>query len=892
MGNIWNIFKQDLLNIKRVPLVGILLIGLAILPSLYAWFNLGAAWDPYANTQGVQVAVVNEDQGTEIDGEAINIGEELVKNLKDNDNLGWAFVSRKEAEKGVEYGDYYASIFIDPHFSEDLAHVLTGEPIQAQVYYHVNEKINAIAPKMTSAGASTIVKEINDQFVSETSKTLFQEFDRLGLRLEEELPTLRRVKQVIYDLEQRFPEVNEFAQWIIDIDDNWYKVEEHVDQLLALEEFIPQIREGAEHIVRIENEFPQIYNLGEGILQLEAAIPEIENAVNELDSINAHYSNIAEYLDEALEAARLAQETIKNAQKIVPSVEQRAESIEEYMIALEKFMDEAQKSSMFVIDTLVHQVLFFSQTAASIDQALAMLEDEQAEEQVLERLKELNDELNSHIRLLENSIKMYTFVYESSQDDGILTVIDQLTRTKEALESLQKDVQIVIERMEAGESIGTVKITDTRERVQEVERVSTELHYSLNGPGADSIEHAISSIETKLHDTSHSLDEVYADLKSVEEVLIHAEIIAIEGEENIAQLIDRLPEVEQTINELTEKIQSDLPLVIDVIETLGHFVRNDLPDLEKNVNRMSRLIREDLPGVEKDYLRVAHSIAEHLPHIQRSIGELAEFGRTQLPEVEDNISEAADRLRIIEKDDRINEMIMLLRNDLDDESEFFASPVHLIEHELFPIPNYGSANAPFYTTLSLWVGALLLSNLISVNLHAADRREEYTLRQIYFGRMFLFLIVGVLQGLIVSIGNLTILGIYAAHPWLLILFSVIIAVVFMTMVYTLASILGNIGKALAIVLLVLQLSSGGGTFPIEVAPPFFQMIHPFMPFSYAINLLREAVGGAIALLVWKNLLILGGFWLLALTIGFLLKPKLAARIQKTYEKSKSSRLVD
>src|SRR5699024_10219256 len=140
---------------------------------------------------------------------------------------------------------------------------------------------------------------------------------------------------------------------------------------------------------------------------------------------------------------------------------------------------------------------------------------------------------------------------------------------------------------------------------------------------------------------------------------------------------------------------------------------------------------------------------------------------------------------------------------------------------LFPIPNYGSANAPFYTALSLWVGALLLSNLISTNVHELDRREDYKIPHIYLGRLFLFLIVGFFQGLIVSLGNLFILDTYAAHPFWFVVFTILIALVFMTIVYTLASVFGNIGKALAVVLMVLQLSGAGGTFPIQVAPPFF-----------------------------------------------------------------------
>src|SRR5690625_3065404 len=275
MRNIWRIFKQDLKNIRRVPFVGILIIGLAILPALYAWFNLGASWDPYTNTEGIQIAVVNEDEGADIEDEYINIGDQLVENLADNREMGWEFTSRQEAEDGVRRGDYYAGIYIDNTFSDRLAQVIHGDPHQAEVTYQVNEKINAIAPKMTSAGASAIVTEINEQFAEETSKVLFEEFDRLGIRLEEELPTMRRIKQVVYELDEHFPEINSYAQTLIEVEENWEDIDNSIEQFLALEDYFPQIHRGAALILRLDEQFPVINQLGDEVLKLEQSIPEM-----------------------------------------------------------------------------------------------------------------------------------------------------------------------------------------------------------------------------------------------------------------------------------------------------------------------------------------------------------------------------------------------------------------------------------------------------------------------------------------------------------------------------------------------------------------------------------------------------------------------------------------
>src|SRR5690606_7627591 len=332
--------------------------------------------------------------------------------------------------------------------------------------------------------------------------------------------------------------------------------------------------------------------------------------------------------------------------------------------------------------------------------------------------------------------------------------------------------------------------------------------------------------------------------------------------------------------------------VVNTIENLAKFVNEKLPSFEKLVHNVAHMMKTDYPKMKEKYKNIATLLTEKAPKVKNSLHDINRYSREYLPEFEHVIDELADHFKKIEEEDQINMLISLLRNDLDKESEFFANPVDLKEEHLFEIPNYGSANAPFYTTLSIWVGALLLSNLISTNVHPIDMRKEYTLRHVYFGKLIIFLFIGILQSFIVSVGNLLLLGVYTKHPVFFVVFSMLISIVLMTIVYTLVSIFGNIGKGLAIILLVLQLSSSGGTFPIDVAPPFFQAIHPFLPFTYAINLLREAVAGAIPVLVAKYISILLIFMVLALLVGALLKPLLAERIEAAYEKTKASRMLE
>ncbi|WP_338130689.1 YhgE/Pip domain-containing protein [Cohnella ginsengisoli] len=205
------IYWRDLRRAFTNPAAAVIILGLVGLPSLYAWFNIEASWDPYAQTGGIAIAVANEDKGTTIRGQPVNVGKEMTTKLADNPSVGWTFVDRTEAMRGVKHGDYYAAIVIPDNFSASLATILAAEPSPATLDYYVNEKINAIAPKITSKGASGIVQEVSQRFVETASGILFGLFNEAGSELEASLPSIEKVKTLLFKLEAAFPEINAAA---------------------------------------------------------------------------------------------------------------------------------------------------------------------------------------------------------------------------------------------------------------------------------------------------------------------------------------------------------------------------------------------------------------------------------------------------------------------------------------------------------------------------------------------------------------------------------------------------------------------------------------------------------------------------------------------------------
>ncbi len=173
MHTVLAIFLRDLKRLVSNPVAMVVTIGVCVLPSLYAWFNIIANWDPYKNTSDVAIAIVDEDEGATVgDMGYINAGDMVVDELKQNTQLGWKFVDEDEATDGVQAGRYYASIVIPSDFTSSLAGVLDGKVDKVHVKYYANEKSNAVAPKVTDTGASTIETQINETFVQTVGKVV------------------------------------------------------------------------------------------------------------------------------------------------------------------------------------------------------------------------------------------------------------------------------------------------------------------------------------------------------------------------------------------------------------------------------------------------------------------------------------------------------------------------------------------------------------------------------------------------------------------------------------------------------------------------------------------------------------------------------------------------
>lgn len=244
-------------------------------------------------------------------------------------------------------------------------------------------------------------------------------------------------------------------------------------------------------------------------------------------------------------------------------------------------------------------------------------------------------------------------------------------------------------------------------------------------------------------------------------------------------------------------------------------------------------------------------------------GDAITYVNGRLIDVINNVEKAGES-------EKLQVLVNALSGDPEVYGKFFSTPVDVVTEAVYPIENYGSAVAPFYSTLAFWVGALILTAIIKVT-PDKNKYPNASQRQLYFGRYALYWVLGQLQSIIIVAGDIFILHVQCIHPGLFFLAGSFIATTFTLLIYSLVVTWGDAGKALAVVLVVIQIAGSSGTYPIELLPEFFKKVYIFFPFPYAINAIRECLCGMYELDYLKYLGTLIVFMGVSLVIGLLIR---------------------
>ena len=328
-------------------------------------------------------------------------------------------------------------------------------------------------------------------------------------------------------------------------------------------------------------------------------------------------------------------------------------------------------------------------------------------------------------------------------------------------------------------------------------------------------------------------------------------------------------EREPILKQIQEDNDKAIKLTDEILEQIRTDIDENLETALMNARGSLSGFRRTMSGADSGLSSLSRNLSSYggsLSQLKSGISKTS----PSLESLQDGAGSLSGVLMNAAGNDLLTELNRLMGNDEAAVAEYLANPVGMDKEVFWPIENYGSAMAPFYTVLAQWVGALLTAVLIKVRVKKRDDLADLRLHEWYFGRLGLYLLVGIAQALVVSAGDLLYVRIQCLSPLRFVLLACINSIVFMMINYALVFALDNIGLGAGVIILVLQVAGSGGTYPVEVLPGIFRTLFPFMPFRYAMDAMRECIGGMYGNTYWTCIGVLLLFAVFSVAFGMAL----------------------
>lgn len=316
---------------------------------------------------------------------------------------------------------------------------------------------------------------------------------------------------------------------------------------------------------------------------------------------------------------------------------------------------------------------------------------------------------------------------------------------------------------------------------------------------------------------------------------------------------------------------------------------SDLSDAVADIARRGSDMADDLGATVTDLSHAASALSDDLAGAHAVLADAS----ADLVSAADDLQRLKEGLDTAVTSGDLDRVRELIGSDPAALADALAAPVALDRQAVYHIKNYGSAMAPFYTTLSIWVAGIVLAAMLKANVDEADVKAlgNPRLHELYLGRYAFFALLAFAQATLVCAGDLLFFGIQCEHPFQFMLVGWLAGFVFSNMIYTLTVSFGDIGKAIAVVLLVMQVAGSGGTFPIEMTADFFQAVYPFLPFTHAINAMHAAMAGAYGMEFWIELGTLSLYLIPSLALGLVFRRPVIRANRWIIEKLEETKLM-
>lgn len=789
MRNVFTIFKNDFRALTRHFLAFLIILAILFLPALYAWFNIYAFWDPYGKTKDVNIAVVCNDRDyMDEDGKIINIGNQLVEELKADKNIGYVFLD--DADKAVDdlyAGKYYAAVIIEPDFTYNMYNFLNEDMFSPTINFYQNEKTNPIAVKVVEAAGDNVKQSVNKAYIQAVVETLFDKFNTFSEGVQGD-NTVSMLK-------------NTLAK----IDRNLAQYDDTIDQFVAANNSLVGTLNNSNSTIDYT-----IHLLGNERINISKQISYLESTKNDLALINEEVNTLLTNLQDSVQKAIYKLDRLYNGGEDPDTVKET--------------LKELERQYQELIDYLTHSGI----SGSEAEDALSALN------KVKDKITQLREQLGMNTQVDANTADQLKADYNEITVPTVYTAVTgydyddlkQAQTTEQSMDTMMTfmadDAKQRIANIQKNVKIAkTTDDADAREQALTAARDDTAVvtqELSALGTAMDAVEDAAGTTDKKASKAAAQAADNTKDASDIFDDILN-------GNRDI-DLIEYL----QVISDLLGNARVALTeIVYPSIDTLLTNLQDSLGDLSSILLDLSDVMGK-VPPIVNELGNTFGAVNNALVQVKELIGNY----RTRI----------ADALGVLNgdtDDTRLQQVLDFMNVDPQSIAEFFASPVTIRSESVYPVESYGAAMAPFYTMLAVWVGCIILNAILKVD--TPIELIGATTGQKFFGRYLIFALLSLIQTMVIMAGDLVIFGMDCAHPGLFILSGVVTSLTCSMVAYSMAIAFGNIGKALFVVFLIIQIAGSGGSYPIELLPDFFQQVYLFFPFPYAINAMREAIAG-------------------------------------------------
>lgn len=463
---------------------------------------------------------------------------------------------------------------------------------------------------------------------------------------------------------------------------------------------------------------------------------------------------------------------------------------------------------------------------------------------------EITEEIVSKIQRTKDTADRFSVVVKSlvQANDKLTASLDgansDLSTIGSNLEHVQADISDVpdmkalADRLNAANAQAVQSVSDALAQLKQAQKTELQeqknAYYERFGAG-------ISSAKGSLDQLINSLQSLNAATVNISQGIV---LTQLEGQSQalgeMQQRIASRPEADDTgmLAEMEQQLEQQIKVVQQTLQTT---VSQSLAMLGNDLQQASAEISQVIGNIKEDTDLLSTILQSGTTAVDLSNQSFSGMSK-DLDSIGSKLDQIMDIINGLSEAQFAQSFLEFVQGNSEEYGAFFAEPVTIETEAVYPVDNYGSGVAPFYTTLALWVGGVVLVSLIKVKAHT-DGIENPKPYELFLGRYLLFFVLALIQAAITVWGNFYLLHIQCLYPRRFLFAAFVTSFTFSLLIYALTISFGDLGKAMIVVVMVIQIAGSSGTYPIEILPQFYQKLHIFFPFPYAINAMREAIAG-------------------------------------------------